>query len=357
MSAKLKYNPALDGMRALAITEVVVRHTLLSQNLGWGIGVEIFFTLSGYLITKLLLQQMQFSGFIDLKKFYVNRALRLMPALWALLLALLIPFLLARHWASLMEAWAMAATYLMNFNRAFAWWPETFLGHTWSLAEQEQFYLIWPPIFLLIGGRHMARFVIALLIAGFLWRLYLLDHGATIARVYNGLDTHLDSILVGCGLALISVPTRIKHYICAAWFVWPALLAIGCFTLPYTSTAVQIFGPPLTGLVAACLILATDNPILQRALSIGPLIFIGRISYALYLWHYPVIEIAIQRYALKGVALLVPVTISFLLATLSYFTVEAYARNFKRRLARATPTGIVEPDHLMSGDPVLRQTS
>jgi peptidoglycan/LPS O-acetylase OafA/YrhL len=356
MVAVPKYNPALDGIRALAITEVIARHVFSSTTLGWGIGVEVFFTLTGYLITQILLQQIQISGSIDLKRFYVNRALRLMPALWTLLLALLIPFLFAHHWRSLMESWAMAATYLMNFNRAFAWWPETFLGHTWSLAEQEQFYFIWPVVLLLIRKRYMTRFIIALLAAAFLWRFYLLDHGATIARVFNGLDTHLDSILVGSGLALISVPAQIKRYICAAWFVWPALLALSCFSLPYASKAVQLFGSPLIGLVAACLIVATDHPVLHRILTVGPLIFIGRISYALYLWHYPLMVMAVQKFALKGIALLVPVTIAFLLATLSYFTIEAYARTFKRRLARSAGTRSIEPGRLVSGGPVKGQT-
>jgi peptidoglycan/LPS O-acetylase OafA/YrhL len=348
-----KYNPALDGIRALAITEVIARHAFPSFFLGWGIGVDVFFTLTGYLITQILLQHIQTTGSIDLKQFYVNRALRLMPPLWTLLLALLIPSLLAHHWKSLMEAWAMAATYLMNFNRAFAWWPETFLGHTWSLAQQEQFYILWPLIFLLIKGRHMARYVIGLLVVAFLWRLYLVDHGATAARIYNGLDTHLDSILVGSGLAFVSIPTRIKRYICAAWFVWPAVLAISCVSLPYASKSAQLFGSPLTGLVAACLIVATDQPVLQRALTTGSLIFTGRISYALYLWHYPLIDIAVQRYAFKGIALLVPVAIAYLVATLSYFTIEAYFRNLKRRLARAARTPVKEPDSLLSGNPVL----
>ena len=350
MPASLKYNPALDGIRALAITEVVVRHAFSSADPGWGIGVEVFFTLSGYLITRILLEQMEAGG--SLKQFYANRALRLMPPLWALLLALLVPFLLSHQWKSLMEAWAMAAAYLMNFNRAFAWWPQTYLGHIWSLAEQEQFYLIWPPVLLLIGRRHMGRVILVLLAAAFLWRFYLLTHGATFARVYNGLDTHLDSILVGGGLALISVPAPVKRVLCGAWFAWPALLVVSSFLFPYASRTVQLFGSPLAGLIAACLIVATEHPGLQKMLAAGPLIFIGRISYGLYLWHYPLIEIAVRKYGLTGIALLAPIAVAGLLATLSYFTIEAYARRFKQRLAARTR--ILAPEYPL---PVLERIS
>ena len=355
MIRNLKYNPALDGIRALAIAEVIARHAFSSPVLGWGVGVEIFFTLSGYLITRMLLQQAQVSGSIDLKSFYFNRALRLMPPLWSLLLVLLIASPLAHHWKSLMEAWVMAATYLMNFNRAFAWLPEAFLGHIWSLAEQEQFYLLWPLFLLLTRWRHTLRYIIAFLIVALFWRLFLLEQGATIARVYNGLDTHLDSIFVGCGFALLSLPSRIKKYVCAAWFVWPALLLFGCFFLPYESTSVQLLGSPLTGLVAGCLIVATDHPVLRKIFSFSPLTFVGRISYALYLWHYPLIEIAIQRYGLKGMALLVPVALTFLLATLSYFSIEAYTRNIKRQLAHAVRRDADESDDPVRDNQALGQ--
>ncbi len=197
-----RYEPSLDGMRAVAVTCVVAFHATHWLPGGWA-GVDVFFVLSGFLITSLLAQEIEASGSIDLGSFYLRRALRLVPALTVMLLAsLAVAVLLPSRTLEDVRAIGLAGTYLMNWNRAFALFPQAWLGHTWSLAMEEQFYLLWPAILLLIRARRPVTLISALVVLVTVWRLVLVLSGAPAERTYNGFDTHADGLLIGSALAL-----------------------------------------------------------------------------------------------------------------------------------------------------------
>lgn len=327
---RLPHEPALDGLRALAVGLVIANH-LFPKTLatGW-VGVNLFFVLSGYLITRLLMQEMQETGTIKLGRFYLRRAMRLMPPLWTLLL-LLLPLMLSGHHANAqLQSWSMAATYLMNFNRAFGWMSDYALGHTWSLAAEEQFYWLWPAV-LLLGARKWPRLTVGtLFLTMTAWRLYLFHHGASLSRVYNGPDTDSDAILAGCFLALTPIPEKVRTTIATLWPLWLGLVIYGAVAVEGTLNAEFIAALTLSCFVGAAFIIATEKSALGKILSTKPMVFTGKISYALYLWHYPLIVLMNARWHLPGAWKFAPVIFAYALSAISYFTVEAYFRMLKR---------------------------
>jgi peptidoglycan/LPS O-acetylase OafA/YrhL len=215
----LKYEPALDGLRAFAVTGVVLAHALPGSRYipGGGIGVDVFFVLSGFLITRILAREISVTGSIDFKLFYMRRLLRLTPPLAFLLLTeLAFEFLTSSDFATHEKAALMSASYLMNWNRAFNWWPQGNLGHTWSLAIEEQFYLIWPALLIFIYPRRPIRWLSVIIVMVLAWRTYLIHQGASIDRIYNGFDTHSDSLFIGCAVGLF-LPSATFSRFCLRW--------------------------------------------------------------------------------------------------------------------------------------------
>jgi peptidoglycan/LPS O-acetylase OafA/YrhL len=282
------------------------------------------------------------TGTINLGRFYLQRALRLMPPFWAMLLIFL-PFILAgHHRTSQIQSWAMAATYLMNFNVAFGWTSVYAFTHTWSLAAQEQFYLLWP-LALLLGARHRPKLTLAaLLVFAMLWRVYLYADGASVDRIYYAPDANSDAILVGCLLAFTSIPAIWIRRLAATWPAW--LLALGsavflCERLP--DIPQYVAQASLVSILGALLVVAAPASGLGILLSAEPLRFLGKISYGLYLWHLPLIVFFGARWHLSGWQVLLPIACALVLATISYFTVEAWARQLKKGLKRERPdTGL-----------------
>ena len=295
--ARLGYRPALDGIRGLAILGVLFRHAFHVPP-GGGFGVDLFFVLSGFLITTLLLEERDATGTISFRAFYRRRALRLFPALAVMLVA----FVVAVTARALVEgkptlltdglrAVAVAGFYTGNFAAAF---HRDLLGHfsigqLWSLAEEEQFYLLWPLALAVALRRGVSRRAIVgtlwlLILAVVTERFVLTYTGGRPDRIYYGPDTHADGLLAGCLLALLlRRPARLAAdrslgYMC--------LLAFGFVAynprFGYTGVA-PIAIPASVGLVAT--VVAQPAGLVTRALSLRPLVGIGRISYGLYLWH------------------------------------------------------------------------
>ena len=210
MNRQTQYEPALDGMRGVAVLSVLVFHALPTIVSGGFLGVDIFFALSGYLITGLLLSEYEKKGSIDVKQFFAKRWFRLMPALLAVLLVYGIALWLFSPTATLKNQGVDILTalfYVTNWVRVFTLNAPTDLGHTWSLAVEAQFYLVWP--FLLwgllrtLGIGFRLLFVIvamALLSAGVRW--LLLSQGADVSRVYNGSDVRAETLMWGAALAV-----------------------------------------------------------------------------------------------------------------------------------------------------------
>ena len=150
----MKYEPAFDGLRAVAIILVFLDHAWEPTFPGAWAGVDIFFVLSGYLITTMLANELFATGKIDYRNFYIRRILRLWPAFAVFLFVVVLKISLSDgHKTGSFEAVAVSAVYLMNWSKAFTWYEQYKLGHTWSLAMEEQFYLLWPALLALIFAR------------------------------------------------------------------------------------------------------------------------------------------------------------------------------------------------------------
>ena len=296
---RLGYVPALDGVRALAIMLVVLWHAF-KWPLGGFLGVHVFFVLSGFLITSLLLQEWEAKGSVSLPNFYRRRALRLLPAL-AVLLATYATIQTARAavldraevdlWTSLKSV-LYSAFYVSNLVQAFGINLPDSLTHLWSLATEEQFYLLWP--FLLVAALRVGvrqRFLEAFLLMGIAAiagnRMYLALTGATSERLYYAPDTSFDPILIGCLLGLWFVSGRVPHVLQPAGFLrWLALLAGLTMTAIVVVSSVQsrvfYWGLLLPFSVAPAILLlfvVTDGRSgLARVLALPPLVFLGKVS-------------------------------------------------------------------------------
>jgi peptidoglycan/LPS O-acetylase OafA/YrhL len=345
---KLRYVPALDGLRGIAIALVVSWHAF-----GWPargfLGVHLFFVLSGFLITTLLLQEWRQQGDISLPSFYRRRALRLVPALVALLVVytgLHVFRSLAssegHDLSTALEGVLYSAFYVANIVQAAGVVLPVPLNHLWSLAAEEQFYLLWPFVLVLaLRFRLPTRLLKAGLIAGIvlvaLERLRLAVQDAPTERIYYGPDTTFDPILIGCLLGIWFVlgpaPRVLRADAFVRFLVGPAvvLAAVPVFVLgpewkPIQWSWVLPFALA-TGLVLWAVVTGRATAV-ERVLSVRPLVALGKISYSLYLWHPLVIWAGLRLLGIPpavGVALAVPV------AAASYLFVERPFLRHKRR--------------------------
>ena len=282
---RLGYIPALDGLRGIAIAIVVAYHAYGWPYGGW-LGVDLFFVLSGFLITTLLLEERAATGAIHLRAFYVRRARRLLPALAVLLSAYLA--ISAARGVDALGTVARWGLYTGNVYEAF--WPGAAqhlvgLNHLWSLAQEEQFYLAWPVALLLVRRARNPALVLALLVAALVvYRDVLVLHGASDARIYFAPDTHVDGLLLGAALAFHrqrrAFSVKRLHLVAAAWI---ALLIVAL--IPAVGITEVVFLPVFEVAMVVLVAAAVDGSLrLPR-----PLVWLGGISYSLYLWHFVVL--------------------------------------------------------------------
>ncbi|WGD37642.1 acyltransferase [Lysinibacter sp. HNR] len=304
------YIPALDGLRGLAIFGVLLFHT---DNLAGGfLGVDLFFALSGYLITDLLLRELNRSGGISLLGFWERRIRRLFPAL-----ALMILAVTAAVWimgdSDLMKTTRSDGPWvvfnLMNWHllaESAGYWDRFGVGrvfeHLWSIAVEEQFYVVWPLLVLLVAfiGYRTHR-IIAFLAAGIaivslVCMIVLVDPGDP-TRVYMGTDTRAFSLLLGAVVAtgpvrlILGRVTRVWVGVIGA--VLLVVLGAAWFTVEGTGTnglfTGGLFAHSIGAAVLVGLIAQGSDDLISRFLSFPPLRWLGLISYSLYLWHWPVI--------------------------------------------------------------------
>ena len=338
---KATYVPALDGLRGVAIVAILIFHLNVPLFTGGFVGVDIFFVLSGFLITSLLVYEFDASARIQLGHFYLRRLLRLGPALTLMLAVysavclVVLPATQAR--VHLVDA-AIAFFYVSNWARALGIHPPDFLGHTWSLGIEEQFYLAWPLVLytLLRAGMSRGRialFAIAIAIACWLTRVGYLLNGKAIERIYNGLDTRADCLMIGCALGTVlasgllddAARSTLRRALSVATPLAILWLVVFAVNGDWQSRWIYYWG--LTGIALAAATMILDVMIdpggrLATVLSSRWLVFTGSISYGLYLWHYPIYR-ALGALDLGGWAVFaIGVPASFAIATLSYRFVE-----------------------------------
>ncbi|HXA31793.1 MAG TPA: acyltransferase family protein [Acidimicrobiales bacterium] len=353
---------ALDGLRAVAVLIIMGFHFQVSWLPGGFIGVDVFYVLSGFLITGLLLSEYRKRGRIGLSAFWLRRARRLLPAL---VIVLVVVTVLVRFVSppGLYPDFRMSSlSALFYFSN---WWqivssgsyfvatsPASPLTHTWSLAVEEQFYLVWPLVVIAVMhvSRVFARGLRVLLVLSVVGAVgsalemaLLYNPTVNTTRLYFGTDTHAQSILVGsvlaCSLTIIQMrrgqegmaPAAQSPTIVRLLFVVGAAGFAGTLALAYSIDGTAPFdyrgGFFLSALSAAAIILAAvcapGRPI-ARFLSLRLLVWIGSVSYGLYLWHYPVfVFVDSEETGLTGMWLLaLRFATTFALAAASYYLVE-----------------------------------
>ena len=338
---RLGYRPSLDGLRTIAVMPVLLAHAGVQRIGGGNFGVDIFFVLSGFLITGTLLEEWRRNGRVSLKNFYWRRAARLLPALF-LVLAAWTAYAVCSHRTDELLFVVYVLFYIANWVRAFHYAGSDGLGHTWSLSIEEQFYFVWPPIlgWLLKSGRSRL-FTFVFLGTGTaavaLWRAYLWQNGADIHRLYNGTDARADALLIGCALAFAVYSGLNKKW--AGWLAAPCLLALLYVIIEDLPKNFWLRdgGATLVAIAAAGLIWALVSPgsrgVVQWILETRLLLWAGRISYGLYLWHLPVFYLIGRGQPAWPLFYLVIIKIAatFVLAALSYYYVEQPIQRWAKR--------------------------
>lgn len=339
--------PALNGVRGIAVVLVFLFHAEVPGFTGAYIGVDIFFVLSGFLITALLLQERRRSGTVSLKKFYLRRALRLLPALFLLLVVyLLYHFYAAADAAERLYHFQdalMVLFYVSNWTRAFGWERPYSLGHCWSLSIEEQFYAIWPLVFLgLMRLRKNLRtpLITLLFFGSWGWRIWLLERGGSWDRVYNGFDTRADMLLAGCLLAFLWHSGKLRFWYNSrraaplASGAAVAVLALLAVLSRWQTAALYQWQYAVLALAVAVVILdlvARPEGLLSRLFSLPALVWLGGISYGIYLWHYPLLHYvgSLGWRGWRATSLAAALNLGF--AVLSFYLVERSALRLKRR--------------------------
>jgi peptidoglycan/LPS O-acetylase OafA/YrhL len=300
---KLGYRPYLDGVRGVAILLVLVCHIPSLPLQGGFIGVDLFFVLSGFLITTLLLEEWRATGSISLGAFYARRALRLLPVL-IVVLGIFVLYSALREspaeLAAMRSSTLMTLFYSANWFLAFNRYPRLELAATWSLSVEEQFYLLWPLVLLVLLRLRASRWTMAAVVsaagaASSGARMWLWHAGATPSRIFFGSDAHADGLLAGALTGML-----------VSWGIAPrspragrllnmgALVSMGLMGMMVafgwqSDPAMLLWGFTALNLGAALLVASLlSSPALRWLFEFGPLVWIGRISYGIYLWHLAV---------------------------------------------------------------------
>lgn len=347
----------LDGLRALAIGAVLIYHLRPSTLPGGFLGVDVFFVLSGFLITTLLLRELGNRGHVQLRQFWMRRARRLLPALITVVLG------------SVSLAWLVGGDLLVNIGRqtlgALTFsnnWLEIAAGsdyfartspllfvNFWSLAIEEQFYLLWPIVLVIIVAlsatmRTRARLVSLVALASAVAMVIMFSLGAEATRVYYGTDTHLFGLMIGAAVALMWQQRdswlHSRHWqrwrLIAAVAAWATLLTL--MRLMHVDAWITFRGGILLASVATAVMLAAllgRGSVYDRLMELPPLRWIGERSYGIYLWHWPMILIFTEMlpattydsavsWTIRGLAL----GATLVIAGLSYRWIEQPVRKY-----------------------------
>lgn len=359
---KLRYNPALDGLRGVAIILVILSHAHAPLFDGAFFGVDLFFVLSGFLITALLLQEFRANARLDYWRFYRRRFFRLMPPL-ALFLAtycLLAPSI----WPELDDIYSdvlLSLLYLADYGIAFFDKPGTLL-HMWSLSVEEHFYLIWPPLLVWLlrkvtPGRVWVP-LLTLWVLSTLWRAFWVFQEQEFYEVFFRFDTRVSGLLAGALLAALMVekPQWIERLqSLRSYTMWLVLAVPLLMELEWSNMHALLWGITVVECATIVLLLAVQSPngLVYEMLTAPTLLRLGKLSYGIYLWHYPVVRYLRADYSWP-VAVIGTLAISAALSALSFYTIERWAMRYRDGRAPASKT---QRPHRERTEPHLQEAS
>ena len=284
--------PKLNGLRAISAFIVVAYHYGLPY-VPAGFGVLSFFVMSGFLITWLLLKEKEKTGGVSLRAFYARRSLRIFPAFYVYWVTALFLYGLAGLSINWAQAWA-SFFYVANYYQGLNGYPSSAFSHTWSLGIEEQFYLLWPAVFVLLTDRprRMLGVVVAAIAAINLYRIGLHLGGAPEEYIYTALDTRLDHLLVGCAIAvalyhklwapLWAVAARRESLVLIVALLIVSIVLGNVHGFNYRNTIGFAIDPVLIGLLLVRLLSRDDRA--TGWMDSKPIVYLGTISYSTYLY-------------------------------------------------------------------------
>ena len=356
---KSKYLPSIDSLRALAVLAVIIYHVDVNYLPGGFLGVDLFFVLSGYLISSLIIKEFRKTGTVNLYNFYIRRARRLLPAVYFMITVGLVVMVLFNEVLLRKSHLDAIFGYIYSSN----WWyifhkldyfdsfgAQSPFKHLWSLAIEEQFYMIFPLLFLLVSRKKKSKdgtyklnknflyVVLGLILVSLIAHILLFDIN-NISRIYFGTDTRAFSLLVGVVGAILYpmerlharvTPQQNMIYSVVSLVSIATLITVMIYTSEY-NTLLYRGGFLLVAILGLIVIISSgkQHTLMSRLLSFKPIVFIGKISYSLYLWHFPVLVLTTPVSEIGNpniIFVILRVILTFILATASYVFVETPIR-------------------------------
>ena len=356
---KSKYLPSIDSLRALAVLAVIIYHVDVNYLPGGFLGVDLFFVLSGYLISSLIIKEYRKTGSLNLYNFYIRRARRLLPAVYFMITIGLVVMVLFNEVLLRKSHLDAIFGYIYSSN----WWyifhkldyfdsfgAQSPFKHLWSLAIEEQFYMIFPLLFLLINRKKKSKdgtyklnknflyVVLGLILVSLIAHILLFDIN-NISRIYFGTDTRAFSLLVGVVGAILYpmeklhtkvTPQQNIMYSVVSLVSIAILITVMIYTSEY-NTWLYRGGFLLVAIIGLIVIISSgkQHTLMSRLLSFKPVVFIGKISYSLYLWHFPVLVLTTPVSEIGNpniIFVILRVILTFVLASASYVFVETPIR-------------------------------
>ena len=356
---KSKYLPSIDSLRALAVLAVIIYHVDVNYLPGGFLGVDLFFVLSGYLISSLIIKEYRKTGSLNLYNFYIRRARRLLPAVYFMITVGLVVMVLFNEVLLRKSHLDAIFGYIYSSN----WWyifhkldyfdsfgAQSPFKHLWSLAIEEQFYMIFPLLFLLVNrkkklkdgtyklNKNFLYVVLGLILVSLIAHILLFDIN-NISRIYFGTDTRAFSLLVGVVGAILYpmerlhakvTPQQNMLYSVVSLVSIATLITVMIYTSEY-NTLLYRGGFLLVAILGLIVIISSgkQHTLMSRLLSFKPVVFIGKISYSLYLWHFPVLVLTTPVSEIGNpniIFVILRVVLTFVLATASYVFVETPIR-------------------------------